>query len=578
MKNFMSIGNVTQTVRFDKHDLTLVLGHNMDLGGNGSRNGVGKTALVNAISYALYGTALTDIKKDNLINKTNGKNMLVSIEFDKNGVSYRIERGRKPAHFCFYVNDKISQTDEAQGENKLTQEEIDNILGMGHLMFKHILALNTYTTPFLAERAADQREIIEQLLGITELSQKADILRTKIKSTKDSIKEEEYHIKGIETANEQIKSRIEHTKKQQAVWVNNKKNKIEQYQAAIKELETLNVETELEAHQTVAKYKVDKAESDQLHKEARAIIDHYEQAETELAKLTTELEKLKQHECYACGHTLHDDEHSTLVEQKTTAFNDTDKFMKELQEALDITVKKISDINVSSSCPDTFYENIGDVYEHKNKISDLMTRLDSIVSQEDTYQEQIDSLEADGIKEISWDNINTLTRLLDHQETLLKFLTNKDSFIRKKIIDQNLTYINSRLQFYLHDLGLPHTVRFLPDLSVEIAELGRDLDFDNLSRGERNRLVLGMSWAFRDVFENMNESINLMIVDEMIDSGMDGAGVDAALGILKKFTRERNKNIMLISHRDELVSRVKNTLQVIKENGFTSFAGDETEY
>jgi len=157
---------------------------------------------------------------------------------------------------------------------------------------------------------------------------------------------------------------------------------------------------------------------------------------------------------------------------------------------------------------------------------------------------------------------------------LYKLLTNKDSFIRKKIIEQNLAYLNNRLTYYLDKVGLPHTVVFQNDLSVEIQQLGQDLDFDNLSRGERNRLILGMSWAFRDVWESLYQNINLLFIDELIDSGMDSAGVESSLSILKKMGRERNKNIYLISHKDELIGRVNNVLKVVKENGFTSYDND----
>jgi DNA repair exonuclease SbcCD ATPase subunit len=168
--------------------------------------------------------------------------------------------------------------------------------------------------------------------------------------------------------------------------------------------------------------------------------------------------------------------------------------------------------------------------------------------------------------------MNNLRKLQDHQEFLYKLLTSKDSFVRKKIIDQNLTYLNGRLEFYLAKTGLPHKVVFQSDLSVEITEMGRDLDFDNLSRGERNRLILSLCWAFRDVWEMLYHSINTMFIDELVDSGMDTAGVENAIGILKQIARERHKNIYLISHRDELQGRVNNVLKVTKENGFTSYA------
>ena len=143
-----------------------------------------------------------------------------------------------------------------------------------------------------------------------------------------------------------------------------------------------------------------------------------------------------------------------------------------------------------------------------------------------SYQEQIDELRNTALQEISWDNINDLTVTKDHQEFLLRLLTNKDSFIRKKIIDQNLAYLNNRLTFYLDRMGLPHQVSFLNDLNVEITQLGQDLDFDNLSRGERNRLILGLSWAFRDVWESLYQNINLLFIDELVDNGLDAAGVE----------------------------------------------------
>jgi len=126
----------------------------------------------------------------------------------------------------------------------------------------------------------------------------------------------------------------------------------------------------------------------------------------------------------------------------------------------------------------------------------------------------------------------------------------------------------------LDRLGLPHQVEFQNDLNVEITQLGQDLDFDNLSRGERNRLILGLSFAFRDVWESLYQNVNLLFIDELIDSGLDSAGVENALSVLKKIGREREKNIFLISHKDELVGRVNHILKVIKDGGFTSYAND----
>jgi DNA repair exonuclease SbcCD ATPase subunit len=195
-------------------------------------------------------------------------------------------------------------------------------------------------------------------------------------------------------------------------------------------------------------------------------------------------------------------------------------------------------------------------------------------SEENPYTEQIAELKDTAIQEVNFDELNRLSKVKDHQDFLYKLLTNKDSFVRKKIIEQNLAYLNQRLTYYLSKIGLPHIVEFQNDLTVIITQLGQDLDFDNLSRGERNRLILSLSWAFRDVWESLYHPINLLFIDELVDSGMDSAGVESSIAVLKKMTRERNKNVFLISHRDELQSRVNHVLMVIKENGFTSYSND----
>jgi DNA repair exonuclease SbcCD ATPase subunit len=181
------VGNQTQAINFEGKNLVLVIGENMDLGGDdaGARNGTGKTTIINAISYAFFGEALTNIRKDNLVNKTNAKDMVVGIEFEKNGIQYKIERGRKPQVLRFYADDIEQESNEAQGENRETQHEIDKLLGMTHSMFKNIMALNTYSQPFLSTKQSEQREIIEQLLGITILSQKSDLLKEQMKATKE---------------------------------------------------------------------------------------------------------------------------------------------------------------------------------------------------------------------------------------------------------------------------------------------------------------------------------------------------------------------------------------------------------
>jgi len=573
----MSVGNQTQAVDFNKEKLTLVLGENLDQGGDdsGSRNGTGKTTIINALSYALYGTALTNIKRNNLINKTNSKGMLVTLHFEKDGVDYRIERGRSPNIFKFYINDEEQEMiDESQGDSRKTQEYVNDLLGMSHDMFKHIVALNTYSEPFLAMRTNDQRAIIEQLLGITILSEKADSLKEQIRSTKDAITQETLKIDAIQSANEKIQSSIDSLARNQRAWKAKKQQDIAKLQASVDELEHLDIDSELEAHEKLTSWNELNAAITALNKEKSTLESALLQADKRVKKIEKDVLELEDATCYTCGQALHEDKKQEILSSKASELEESIAYQTDVANKLEEVLKGLSDIGDINGKPNTFYETMKEAYDHRNNVDSLKQALANKEEETDPYQAQIDELTETALQEISWDEVNQLTNFKEHQEFLLKLLTNKDSFIRKKIIEQNLAYLNNRLTYYLDKLGLPHQVVFQNDLNVEITQLGQDLDFDNLSRGERNRLILGLSFAFRDVWESLYQNINLLFIDELIDSGMDTAGVENALSVLKKIGRERDKNIFLISHKDELVGRVNHILKVVKENGFTSYEND----
>ena len=578
VKNFMSVGNQTQAVDFNKEQLTLVLGENLDQGGDdsGSRNGTGKTTIINALSYALYGQALTNIKKNNLINKTNNKGMLVTLHFEKDGQDYRIERGRSPNVLKFYINDQEQEVlqDESQGDSRETQSYISELLGMSHDMFKHIVALNTYTEPFLSMKTNEQRDIIEQLLGITILSVKAERLKEQIRATKEAIVEETAKINALQTANEKIKDTINSLIKTQRAWQAKKAQDVVKLQEAIQELEHLDIDVELAAHEKLSNWTELNNKITALNKEKSTLESALLQADKTVKKIEKDISNLDDAECYACGQALHDHKKDEMLAKKAQELQDADTYKLEVAGKLEVVLAALAEIGDINGRPTTFYETVKEAYEHRGNVDNLRSALANKNDEVDPYHAQIHNLETAALQELNWSIVNELDALKDHQEFLLKLLTNKDSFIRKKIIDQNLAYLNNRLTYYLVKLGLPHQVEFQNDLNVQITQLGQDLDFDNLSRGERNRLILGLSFSFRDVWESLYQNINLLFIDELIDSGMDTAGVENSISVLKKIGRERDKNIFLISHKDELIGRVNNILKVIKENGFTSYSND----
>ena len=679
LKNFLSIGAITQTVDFNNQDLTLILGENLDLGGDGAKNGTGKTSILQGLSYALFGNGINNIKKDNLINRTNGKAMVVTLSFSIDDVDYRIERGRKPTFLKFYVNDQeiaAEETNDSQGDSRETQDAIEKILHMSSDMFRHIVGLNTYNEPFLSLKANDQRIIIEQLLGVTILSEKADAIKLLNKQTKDDIQQEEFRVRAIEEANKRIQEQIDSLKKRQRLW-NLKHNEdlsklVAEYDELglididlelrshkdltiynsclekklrfdslvarqttwkqtqskdtallnekLEKLNSIDIDLELQAHKSLALHNQIVIEQTTLKKEIIRVQLDLDREVNNSEKIEKEINTLKENKCYACGQDFHDDNHESVLTAKNQALDvsltrsfDLHSQLEGLKDQIivigsapithyknesdaikhghtvanlliqldskknesDPFVDQINELDnqeiVCGEMPLTHYDTEDQAIKHSSRVSSLLDQIANKHSETDPYIDQIAEMEREAIQTVSFDHINSLTRVMQHQEYLLDLLTNKKSFVRKKIIEQNLSYLNNRLSFYLDAMGLPHTVVFQNDLSVEITELGRELDFDNLSRGERNRLILGLSFAFRDVYESLYNPINILFVDELIDSGLDTIGVENSIALLKDMARRRNKSVWLVSHRDELTNRVSSVLKVIKEGGFTSY-------
>ena len=462
----MSVGNTTQGVDFNKQQLTLVLGENLDQGGDdsGSRNGTGKTTIINALSYALYGQALTNIRRDNLVNKTNNKGMLVTLAFDKDGKEYHIERGRKPNTLKFKIDNKEQElTDESQGDSRKTQLDINNLLGMSHDMFKHIVALNTYTEPFLALKNNDQRAIIEQLLGITLLSEKADLLREQVRINRDRLTEENARITAVKDSNEKIKENIDRLHSRRKAWIAQNKQDCDKLAKAIRELEHLDIDQELEDHEKLEKWNENSKHLTNLTKEKATVERALEQADNNVNKLGKDLDDLETAKCYACGQDLHDDKLEEMKDKLQKDYGDAHIYQTSMAEKMVKVEEKISTLGDLDAKPNTFYETAKEAYQHRGNVESLTKSLEEKTTELDPYQEQIKDLEDTAIQEVSWDTVNDLNSTKEHQDFLYKLLTNKDSFIRKKIIDQNLAYLNNRLTYYLDKLGLPHTVVFKND-------------------------------------------------------------------------------------------------------------------
>jgi DNA repair exonuclease SbcCD ATPase subunit len=708
IRNFLSIGSVAQAVKLNSNSLTLIMGKNYDSGG---RNGCGKSGLLNAICFALYGESIMEVKYDNLVNNINKKNMLVVLNFKKDGIPYKIERGRKPNIFKFYING--SDKDMSKGEKKYTQEDVLEIIGMSHMMFTHLIGMNTYTEPFLKMKAAPQRELIEELLGISLLSKRDETVKKLISDTKKSIEIEQAVIKATIDANTRIEQAIQRSKNDMVTWENSRNFRLINYQNALEKIENIDFEKELSIFDEIVgventkkqiiyetnlnkikisskREELEKIYNEQVKSNSFDIEPHILRLQKDLEnqerilnsdndsyvkmlnqsiislnldiehftkiilKTSEEISHLEEHLlsdehfCNACGQKFNDENHlqeakekirekiSDYSKQIDRLFQNIDNLKNEIQSKLDailesnelinknkenaqrrieeiskeindlFTNKELLEIKLQESIalleyetlkienellelqeddkqlkrllsgiviPKSTYKNKEEVWAIRDQKEQLLRDIEAELEKENPHEKNIENL-LSTMQAISYDYINELRDDLAHQEFIHKLLSGKDSFIRKKIIEQNLPYLNMRINYYLDLLSLPHEIKILSDLSVEVIYMGNDYEFGQLSRGQQGRVILATAWAFRDVWENLNNFSNLMFVDELLDSGIDDEGAEAGLAIMNKMAREQKRNIFLISHKEVFIGRVDHTLIVHYENRFSRFEED----
>ena len=757
IRNFMSFGNVPQVLDLSEFPMTLIQGINRDKTDNEPEsetdienasaslsekpsNGSGKSSILSALNYVIFGESIANkIKKSNLVNKINKKNLEVSLEFEKDGTQYRIERGRSPEYLRFFINGE----DLAQGENKDTQEDINKAIGMSPDLFYQICLMTASAPTFMEMNAAGQREIIEQLLGVQILTDKAEKLKEKVKEVKQIIATEEVRLATVKSANDEIIKRNEIQKADYQNKLNeyeaNRNKKVEEYEKGYKVLAEVDIEKEIENHKfnesvnqiiaDNAKITLDKNENtkkldnlninltniknsleslskinieDEIkkHKEIESIQEKNKEVSTKILEesnklndvdrqlievshtltnlaqqnigITNEtkqlnekiesenkiikdneenLKKIENNTCPTCGAKLIGEntklsekyiESIKVSNEKISGFRnqitENDNKLKEIKDRIDVQKKLESSITenkttiskgitelqgkIIKDLPSVYYKDIKDVYEHQNKINllnseiektnkdieeinkviaglvvkpvpekvktfyetmqqamvhsetmkNMQEQIDKIKKEENPYTELLKKCEKvelmpydESLKKSSEDDLN-------HLDFLVKLLTNKDSFVRKKIVEQNLAYLNLKIKNYLQMMGSLHVVIFNPDLSFDITKFGESFDFAGLSRGEKTSVILALNFAFRDLYELINEPINVMFVDELIDNGLDKYSASNVISILQKYS-EQNKNIFVVSHRKDIQARMNRILTVVMELGFSEIQG-----
>lgn len=580
IQNFLSYGAIPITVHFNQPGTTLLLGENLDNTASGAgNNGVGKTALLNALVYAVYDQPISNISKDNLINHVNKKNMVVTVTFNKDKDKYTVVRSRKikvgaAGNFTTLYKNGVDITPAGADS---TNAEIVKIINIPYEIFVRVVAFSAIHTPFLdlptrSGSAANQTDIIEELFDLKTLSEKAEILKTHIKETERSIKtlqeqaaqidrETERHLKQLDSAQRRVDTWRETnaadiTRVQQHI-VNLKQIDVNEQRELITTLEKL--EDKIEATiQEQHNWEIIIAESNNVIKEKKHELQHLDGGKCPYCKQDFEISQNKR------------DAINKIVESTNIQLKDAVEKTKVAKD----TLKQIT-LEYKNKKGKLLVENLEELLKLDSNIQHLTTKLNDLETATNPYIEALDELKSVKIEEKDTVKLNELKNTLDHQTFLLKVLTKKDSFVRKALLNKNIPFLNKRLQTYLTDLGLPHTVEFTHEMTAKITQFGHEMEFGNLSNGQRARVNLALSFAFRDVLQSMHDHVNICMLDEVLDVGLDTIGVQAAARMLKRKARDEKLSLYIISHRDEIDSAFDRRIIVQLSGGFSSLKNED---
>jgi len=579
MKNFLSYGAVPTVVNLERPGTTLILGEDLDNTAQGAgANGVGKTVIVNALVYALYDKPISNISKDNLVNNINKKHMEVTLDFEKDGKHYHVQRVRKmkagaAGNWVKFSEDGKDLSLDVAATNDL----IEKVLGLPFELFVRIVAVSATHTPFLDlpvrhVSQANQTDIIEELFDLKTLSDKATALKKDIKETDESLKIQKVRIDGLEKEHARHEKQIESAEKRVVAWHKSNKNEIATIKRKLAKIAGVDIEDQqakISERDDLVTVRGDSKNTLATEQKIVTALDKDDAAEDK------KIVHYKDDKCYACQQSIKDakiqiakaeDQKKVNDKERKKSIKRTEKAQKIYDDAVACIAKLDKDITV---------DDIEELIEIKGKVAGYETELENKQNANNPFAEPLQELLDVELDPIEMEKINELTTESEHQKFLLKLLTKKDSFVRKALLNKNIPFLNKRLALYLTELGLSHVVEFTHEMTASISQFGRPLDFGNLSNGQQARVNIALSFAFRDVLQSIHSRVNVCMLDEILDVGLDAIGVQAAAKMLKRKSREEKISLYIISHRDEIDSAFDRRMLVQMSKGFSYINEDE---
>lgn len=568
IRNFLSFGNHTQYIELDGQGTVTVTGENLDQGGS---NGAGKTTIINAVCYALYNKPFDNISLQRLINSTNAtKNtqMEVKLCFEKGGVEYEIFRARGEEYRIEITRDGENIT-PGKGVTEC-DALIEEIVGVSYELFTKTVIFSGNSPAFLQLPIAQQRNQIEELFNITMLSEKAKLLKDNIRQTESDIRVAEAVCAQQQVAIDVHNKHIKEARQRVAKWKTQTEAEITSIEEMLQTLSTVDFDTEKLLHDERSRLKEEGA---YLAAKLAPKKKDLQQLTKDVERLMGEQEHLQDAKCPYCSQNYADAQTKltgvlSQIEEKGAKLLTVEGEVAALQESHTTNKARLAEVEGAIQ-----HQDLDDLLKARENLAALRTKLEQLKQATNPHEEALKELEAEKVDAVDTKKVDQLRRRLDHQNFLLKLLTDKNSFLRRRIINQTIPFLNARLNHYTRTLGLPHVVKFDADMSCTVSEFGRELDFGNLSAGEKKRVNTSMALAFRDVLHHLHARTNLLLIDEL-DGALDQNGIDAIVRVLKEKSRDEDMSVFVISHHPSIQGRLDRNLRIVKEQGFSRVEAD----
>ena len=557
-KNFLSTGNQFTEIDFLKHSTNLIIG----------TNGAGKSTVLDALTFSLFGKAFRKINKPQLINSVNEKDCVVEVEFSINGTQWKVQRGIKPAIFKIWRDDNLLDQSAAANDQQKWLEQ--NVLKMNYKSFTQIVILGSSTfVPFMQLTPGNRREVIEDLLDIRIFSSMNTVIKEKIRSVKESVKVLELKKESLLEKVQMQENFIEELEKRGKKNIEDKESKIGELLVEENNWMGDNEEKNKELIELQGKLE----DYDGATEKLRTLGNLKGKISNKVATITKEHKFFTQNTvCPTCDQAIEETFRINRIKDAQTKAKELQSGYKELEEAIKEEEERERQFLTLSKEITTLTHGIS---KNNTQIAGCQRQIRDLESEIQRITDNLANRNIEHDKLTSFkDNLKTTyDELAQHKDTInyydFSYSLLKDGGVKTKIIKKYLPLINQQVNRYLQLMDFYINFSLDEEFSETVqSPIHEDFSYSSFSEGEKMRIDLALLFTWREVARMKNSvNTNLLIMDEVFDSSLDGVGTEDFLKIIRFIIKDAN--VFVISHKESLHDKFDDVKGFDKIKGFS---------